>query len=207
MQTPVNATSRRRARRFLALVAGALLLGGCGDGHDWALKNLYGLMPDLRFEMTHAGTGEPVDESAFEGRIVALFFGFTNCDHACPMTMAKLNAAMNRMDTGADAVRVLFVTVDPERDSPETLHEYVTNFGPEFIGLRGNDRQLLELTKRYRTTFSRGEPDAKGDYPVTHSSAVYVFDPEGRVRLMALEEDSVADIARDLEQLARLNGE
>lgn len=206
-------TVTRPARQYLGRSCGllllltvALLIGGCSDSRDWALKELTGLMPSLAFELQNTA-GETVHADAFEGQVVALFFGFTNCPHICPMTLAKLNYAMDRMDEGAEDIRVLFVTVDPERDSPQALEEFVSRFGDQFVGLRGNDDQLIRVTKRYRTTYSRGEPDANGDYPVTHSSAVYIFDRDGQVRLMAREDDSVDEIAADLEQLAALHRE
>ena len=106
------------------------------------------------------------------------------------------------MKAGAADVRVLFVTVDPQRDTESRLHSYVRSFGPEFVGLRGTPSQLAALAKRYRVTYSLGKPDAGGDYEVTHSDAVFVFDRTGRARLLIRPEDPVSAITADLERLS-----
>jgi protein SCO1/2 len=95
-------------------------------------------------------------------------------------------------------VRVLFVSVDPRRDSAEVLKRYASAFGPQFVGLTGTDRQLTALTKRYRVAYRRDAPDSNGDYAVYHSSAVFVFDGEGRVRLLLGPSETTEQVADDL---------
>jgi len=117
-------------------------------------------------------------------------------------TLARLAQALERTkDRGAGSA-VLFVTVDPERDTLARLHEYAQSFGAQFVGLRGTPQQLEALTKRYRVGYSRGVPDAKGDYEVTHGTGVFVFDGTGRSRLLVLPRDSTANITADLDRLA-----
>jgi protein SCO1/2 len=96
---------------------------------------------------------------------------------------------------------VLFVTVDPQRDSAALLRRYVGYFGPQFVGLRGDDAQLQPLTKRYDTSFHRDTPDRDGNYAVQHSSAVYIFDAKGRARLLTDGTDKPAEITHDLHEL------
>lgn len=102
-----------------------------------------------------------------------------------------------------DEVLTLFVSVDPKRDTPERLAEYVNFFGDDIVGLSGSEKQLRELAKRYRTTFGYDEPDADGDYNVSHSSAVYVFDREGNTRLLIRPDLSAEKIRQDIAALVQ----
>ena len=178
----------------------ALVLAACGGGEGWHLKNVTGVVPDLEFRLTD-DSGRKVSAADYRGQAVMLFFGYTNCPDVCPTTLAKLAAAMKQMGEAAQHVRVLFVTVDPKRDTLQVLHEYVRAFGPRITGLRGSQSELQTLAKRYRITYSYGKPDANGDYEVTHSSAVFVFDAEGKARLMVLPDDGQKAIAEDLKRL------
>lgn len=96
---------------------------------------------------------------------------------------------------------MLFVSVDPKRDSPGRLAEWTDHFGPQFIGVTGSEKTLRRLTKRYRVTYSYGEPNDNGFYMISHSSALFVFDPSGRVRLLATPGESVGDVAKVLRTL------
>ena len=108
---------------------------------------------------------------------------------------------MTELGGAADDVRVLFISVDPERDTLEKLAQYVDAFGERFVGLRGSIPRLRDLTKRYRVTFSHGEPDEQGFYDVSHSTAAFIFDREGEIRLLARSSSSIDAIAGDLERL------
>jgi len=187
------------------LVALALLLAACGGGGPWQLKDIKGVVPDLAFDLAD-DSGRNVGAADYRGQVVLLFFGYTNCPDVCPTTLVKLSAALNRMGEAAQRVRVLFVTVDPKRDTLEVLHRYARAFGPRVTGLRGGEAELHALAKRYRISYSYGKPDPSGEYEVTHSSAVFVFDVEGRARLMVLPNDGEQAIARDLERLAGERG-
>jgi protein SCO1/2 len=189
-----------KPRRAWLLVF-VLLLAACGGGKGWHLKNVTGVVPDLEFRLTD-DSGRKVSAADYRGQAVMLFFGYTNCPDVCPTTLAKLAAAMKQMGEAAQRVRVLFVTVDPKRDTREVLHRYVRAFGPGITGLRGSQAELQTLAKRYRITYSYGKPDANGDYEVTHSSAVFVFDAQGKARLMILPGDGAKIIAEDLSRLA-----
>lgn len=169
----------------LTLIA-ALLLTGCfgNDEEDWNGKNISGLMPELEFDLINS-QGKSVSGDDYSGRVRMLFFGFTSCPDVCPTALQKLNQATSGLDPALqDEVLTLFVSVDPKRDTPERLAKYVDFFGDNIVGLTGKEPQLRELAKRYRTTFGYDEPAADGNYAVSHSSAIYVFDREGNPRLL-----------------------
>lgn len=188
-------------RAGLVLVA-VMLLAGCGrpPAKPWGLTDIRGHMPDLKFTLTR-DDGQVVSQSAFTGKLTLLYFGYTHCPDVCPTTLADLGAAIRTLGPQADQVRVLFVSVDPARDSPAILKSYVNAFGPWFVGLTGNQSQLQALTKRYRVAYRLGKPDAQGNYSVYHSSAVFIFDKQGKVRLLADMDDKRDLIAADLKRL------
>jgi len=189
----------------LVAVAACAALAACTQEAQWRTASIDGLMPTLAFEMTDDG-GKPVTAQTYRGKTLLVFFGYTNCPDACPTTLAKLAQALkDTKNQGADT-RVLFVTVDPERDTLSRMHGYVHAFGPWFVGLRGTADELRALTKRYRVTYSHGKPDQDGNYEVTHSTGVFVFDHTGRSRLLVLPRDSATAIAADLDRLAAQSG-
>src|SRR5699024_407254 len=167
------------------------------NAHDIA-----GVMPDMSFELTNED-GNRVDETAYaDDRLTLMFFGYTHCPDICPMTLARLKAAMASLDEDVrNNMNVLFVSVDPERDTPERLKQYTQHFGPQFVGLTGTQKQLTKLTKTMRITYSYSEPDENGFYLVNHSSAVFVFDDEGKVRLLINQDETVDQISEDLQTL------
>lgn len=192
-------------RRWLALASIAALAGlaGCSSRQEpWALNNITGLMPPLEFSLTDQD-GQVVDAAAYRGRLVVLYFGYTHCPDVCPTTLATLSQAIRNLGPDADKVRVLFVTVDPARDTPTVLKQYVNAFGPGFVGLRGDNAALEKLTRRYRVAYSLEKPDAKGNYDVTHSSALFIFDTDGKARLLATGSDKAAPITQDLRRLLK----
>lgn len=179
-----------------------LCLCACArDDSQWNAKNISGLMPALSFELT-GENGKPVTAGDYRGKTVMLFFGFTHCPHFCPTTLSKLGQALNLLsDQQREQVRILFVSVDPERDDIEDIATYTDNFAPEVFGMTDTEAALREFAKQYRTTFSYGEPDENGNYDVSHGLAVYVFDSEGEPRLMILEQQKAEQIAADLRRL------
>ncbi len=189
-------------QRIAASILALLAATACSDDHDYNAKDVSGLMPDLQFELARAPSGETVSEATFEGKVTAVFFGFTHCRNVCPATMAKFSQAIEAMETEhADQVRVLFVSVDPKRDTLERLDEYTSGFGKRIVGLRGEESYLRELTKRYRVTFGYGEPGEDGHYAVSHSSATFIFDESGELRLLARPDQSIQGLKEDLTHL------
>jgi protein SCO1 len=177
------------------------MLAGCDSRTaPFALSDIGGLMPNLELQMNDEN-GRKVAASDYLGRVVLLYFGYTHCPDACPTTLSTLSRAIAELGHAGVKARVLFVTVDPKRDTTAVLQRYVSAFGPQFTGLRGDDAELSRLARRYRVAYRLEPPDADGDYAVDHSSAVFIFDAEGRARLLAHAEDTPEMIAADLARL------
>ncbi len=186
--------------RWIIPVLVTLWLAGCGE-QAWQTKDISDLMPPLAFELVDEN-GNEVTADRFLGKSTLLFFGFTHCPDVCPTTLARLDAATQRMDEAVrDDIRVLFVSVDPRRDDPETLRTYTDAFGPQFIGLTGDKTAIDELTRRYRVTYGYGEEDSNGNYDVSHSSAVFAFNDQGEARLLIRDSDPMDAVVADLERL------
>ena len=196
----------RLLRTVLLALAACALLAACSDkGAAWHTDNIDGLMPTLDFHMTD-DTGQPVTAQTYRGKTVLLYFGYTNCPDVCPTTLAKLAQALKQTPGHGAGEVVLFVTVDPKRDTLQRMREYVQAFGPHIVGLRGTDDELQALIKRYRVTYSYAKPDKYGNYEVSHSSAVFVFDGTGRSRLLVRSSDPADGIAADLSRIAAGGG-
>lgn len=189
--------SGRVAAVWLALLA----LAACARAHPrFVLQDISGLMPTLAFQMTDQD-GRSVSALDYRGEPVLLYFGYTHCPDVCPTTLSTLARALRELGNPAIKVHVLFVTVDPQRDSSPVLKQYLSYFGSWFVGLRGDDAELTALTKRYRVAYHLEPPDKYREYAVNHSSAVFLFDRDGRPRLLAGTSDTAEAIAQDLRQL------
>lgn len=185
------------------ILACAALTAGCShDDGPWQLTDVSGHLPDLAFQLTE-DTGQSVSAAAFAGRTTLVYFGYTHCPDVCPETMARLMQVLEKLPAAdAKQVRILFISVDPARDTPEALHAYVGAFDAEHIrGLTGTNAQVEALAKRYRIAYQMEKRDPKGNYEVTHSSAVYIFDRAGHARLLATSGDSPDAIAHDLRRV------
>lgn len=192
-------------KRLLSLIltVSVLTLTGCfGDEEQWHGKDISGLMPELDFELSGTN-GQTVTPQDSAGTIRLLYFGFTSCPDVCPTTLSDLRKAVNQLpENYRNDVTTLFVSVDPKRDTPERLESYASFFGDNVVGLTAAEPALRELTKRYRTTFGYDEPDADGNYNVSHSSAVYVFDRSGEARLLIRPGLTTQQVSEDLAHLA-----
>lgn len=195
-------SSFNRFARMAAAMAVAVALAACTrDEPGWHLTNVTGHLPDLSFTLT-GGDGRPVDASAFRGRVALVYFGYTHCPDVCPETMARLMEVLAKLGPRANDVRILFVSVDPARDTPQALQSYVAAFDAAHArGLTGSDGQIESLAKRYRVAYQMEQRDPSGGYEVTHSSAVYIFDAHGRARLLATDDDSPDAIAADVRRI------
>lgn len=187
--------------RLAWLLGLALLVSACHHDSPWATKDISGLMPKLAFDLTETEREAPVHAADYHGWIKLLYFGYTHCPDVCPMTLQRLQAAVSKLGKQAKQVRILFVTVDPQRDSVQELGRYASYFGPQVVGLWGDQAALRALTKPYRVSYGYGKPDAKGNYSVSHSSAVYVFDRIGEARLLVRPTDPDQAIIHDLKRL------
>ena len=164
------------------------------------MTDIAGLVSPLRFHLTDQD-GRALTAADFHGDVVLLYFGYTHCPDACPTTLATLANALRTLGPQASSARVLFVTVDPRRDTAAVLKQYVSAFGPQFIGLRGDSAELTDLMKRYRVSIHYEKPDKTGAYAVDHSSAVFIFGKNGRARLLAEEGAAATAVAADLRPL------
>ncbi len=179
----------RMAALFLAL-----LLAGCGRG-GFHMSDISGGMPALDFHLTRAD-GAAVTGASYRGKVVALYFGYTNCPDVCPTTLTNLTDMLAKV--GSSDVRVLFVTVDPARDTAAALRQYAAAFSSQVEGLRGSDNQLANLARRYRVAYSVKQSPT---YEVMHSNAVFFFDRQGRARLVTTSTDDTAAMADDVKRL------
>ncbi len=189
-----------RSHRWLgAAILACSLLAACSGGQPWKTHDISGLVPDLAFTLADE-QGRQVGPQDYRGKVTLLFFGYTHCPDVCQTTMAELAQTL-RASGGRDDARVLFVTVDPARDTTAVMREYVHAFGPQFVGLRGDAAAIDALARRYRVSYTFGKPDAQGNYEVTHGSAVFVFGREGEARLVFTPKDAPDAKAEDLRQL------
>jgi protein SCO1/2 len=169
---------------FVAL-ATILLMGILSSGSAaWNSTDVSGALPPLAFTMTRASDGKTVTAADLKGKVVLLYFGYTFCPDVCPTTLLNISDMLKSLGKEADDVRVLFVTVDPNRDTLPVLKQYTNAFAPQIVGLRGTPDQLATLAKRYRVSYSVKPASQGHPYEVTHSSAVYVFDRQSNIKLL-----------------------
>ncbi len=189
----------------LFAVATIALLSGCDDGAKWRSTDISGSSQPLEFAMPRASDGKRVTEADYRGEVVMLYFGYTFCPDVCPTTLANVSRILDRLGSAARQVRVLFVTVDPNRDTLPALADYVKNFAPQIEGLRGGPDELAALARRYRVAYSVTPKTKDEPYQVTHSSAIYVFDKSGAARLLVspliVSNVDIAGVTSDLERL------
>jgi protein SCO1 len=195
-------------RKFTLLLAGTLianLLAMSSAARAWYSTDIAGSLPALAFTMTRATDANEVNAVTYKGKVTLLYFGYTFCPDVCPTTLLNLTMILKKLGPLADDVRVLFVTVDPERDTLRVLKQYTSAFAPQTVGLRGTADQLAELAKRYRVAYSVNPATKDHPYEVIHSSAVYVFDRSGEARLLisglAVENPDLDAVADDLRTL------
>jgi protein SCO1/2 len=183
------------------LMSLAALLMGCSP-EPVALRNTdltgatFGRQLNL---MDHHGQARTLAD--FQGRVIVVFFGYTSCPDICPTMLARLAEVLKTLGADAPRVQVLFVTVDPERDSAERLKDFVPWFNPTFLGLRGDAGQTKAVTDEFRIFAARKPVEGELGYVIDHSSGAYVFDPAGRLRLYVKDTTSVDDIAADIRLL------
>ncbi|MEX3924141.1 SCO family protein [Paraburkholderia sp. BR10936] len=187
---------------------GTLVLEGCGQQPP-AFSNL-DITGNTQFGKDFAlpdTSGKTRTLADFKDKVVVLFFGYTHCPDVCPTTMAELSQALQQL--GPDAakrVQVLFVTVDPERDTPQILGQYAAAFNPTFIGLRpANEDQLKQVAKDFRVYYAKVPGNTPDSYTMDHTAASYVFDTTGKLRLFARDGQGVTPWLHDLKILLGSN--
>lgn len=178
----------------------ALLVAGCAEPPRFQSTDISGVDWGKDFSLTDHH-GQPRHLADFRGKVVVLFFGYTQCPDVCPTTLAAMRAAMSRLGQDAARVQVLFATLDPARDTQQLLAEYVPSFDPGFLGLRGDEANIAALAKDFKVFYSKQPGTAPGSYSIDHSTGSYVFDPQGRLRLMVRHGETPENVAADFKLL------
>ena len=145
--------------------------------------------------------GKPRSLADFKGKAVVVFFGYTHCPDVCPTTMSEMAAVMQQLGPQADRVQVLFITVDPERDTQELLSKYVPAFDPRFLGLTGDKAATEKVAKDFKVFYQKVAGKEAGNYSMDHTAGSFVFDPQGRIRLFVRHGQGAEPIAHDLKIL------
>lgn len=169
---------------------------------ETSIHRIRGFLPDLRFALQGAG-GKTITQEAFADKVVLLFFGYASCPDICPTTMAQLSQVVSNLGERADEVRIVFISVDPHRDTPEVLQAYVSAFNSHAIGLTGTEKQVADVARRYRVAYqiekpTGGNPD---NYEVTHGRGIYIFDQKGRARFLASDSESIDSLTASVREL------
>lgn len=187
------------------LIIGAVLavlhLSGCSRAEaPFHATDISGAEFGRSFALTDH-TGRRVASADFLGKAVVIFFGYTQCPDICPTTLATMKGAMNLLGAEADRVQVLFVTVDPERDTPELLAAYVPWFDTRFLGLYGDAPTTLATAQEFHVFYSKVQGKTALGYSIDHSATSYAYDPQGRLRLLIRHGETPENIAADLRKL------
>jgi protein SCO1/2 len=194
----MNSIERLRTQALALLL---LILLGLGAAQA-AVHPVRGFLPDLRFTLQGAG-GATVTQEDFAGKVVLMFFGYASCPDICPTTMTQLAQVTEALGDDAEQVRIVFVSVDPHRDTPDILQAYVDQFDRHAIGLTGGESAIADVARRYRVAYEIEKPSADDPthYTVAHSRGIYCFDQQGRARWLAPDTESQDDILAALRPL------
>jgi protein SCO1/2 len=191
---------------FLRLLGAALLMlssAGCAPPRPgFNNTDVTGSDCCKDFRLTDHG-GKVRTLADFRGKAVVMFFGYTQCPDVCPTTMLEMKAVLQQLGADAQRVQVLFVTLDPERDTRELLSGYVPAFDPSFLGLYGDMEATAKTAKEFRVFYQKQKGSTPSSYTLDHTAGSYVFDPQGRVRLFVRHGDGGANLVADLRTLLK----
>jgi len=178
----------------------ATLLAGCSEPPRFVSTDLSKVDWGKDFNLTdHNGKARRLAD--FHGKAVVLFFGYTQCPDVCPTTLSTMREAMKLLGEDAKRVQVLFVTVDPARDTPQLLAQYVPAFDPSFLGLYADEKTIAALAKDFKVFYAKQPGSTPGNYSVDHSTGSYAFDPQGKLRLLLRHGETPANVTADLKLL------
>lgn len=185
----------------------AALIAGCDaapKAPSFRLTDVTGAEFARGFQLTDHN-GKPRTLADFRGKVVVVFFGFMHCPDACPTTLGELALAMKELDKDAARIQVLFVTVDPERDTPAVLSQYVPAFHADFLGLYGDAEATARTAKEFKVFYQK-QPRPGGSYSIDHSAGSFLFDPAGRLRLFAQYGQGAQPLLHDIRILLQQDG-
>ncbi len=186
-----------------ALFASIFLLTACSDTKpQFKAVDITGADYSQNFSLPDQ-FGKTRTIADFKGKAVVVFFGFAQCPDVCPTSMAELAEVKKMLGKDGDRLQGIFITVDPERDTPEVLKAYMENFDPSFLALRGTLEQTAATAKHFKTYYKKVEGKTASSYTMDHSAGSYVFDPEGRVRLYTRYGSGAAALADDIKLLLK----
>lgn len=197
----VFSTHRRSVLRGAAAVALAGVLAGCGQSAPAFKGNdISGTQLGKKLALTdHNGQARTLQD--FSGKVTVVFFGFTQCPDVCPTSLAELSQVMQKLGADADRVQVLMVTVDPERDTPQILKQYVTTFDPRFLGLTGTPDQIKQAAASFKAYYAKVPTEDGKNYTMDHTAAFYLFDGHGESRVLANNTLGADALAHDIKAL------
>ncbi|MBA4177893.1 MAG: SCO family protein [Leptothrix sp. (in: Bacteria)] len=182
----------------------ALALSACDGAQPTPFKAIditgAGYAQDLNLPDTDGRVRHIAD---FKGKLTVVFFGFTQCPDVCPTTMLELAAVKKALGADGDRVQGVFVSIDPERDTPEVLKAYVANFSPDFVALRGSLDQTKDIAKRFKVFYAKVPGKTEGSYTMDHTAGSYVFDAQGKVRLFTRYGSGAEALTHDLRLLLK----
>jgi protein SCO1/2 len=192
-----------RRRILPALIAVACLLGGCGQSTapKFQLTDVTGADFGKSLALTDH-SGKPRTLADFQGNVVVIFFGYTQCPDVCPTTLAEMAKVVKDLGADGEKVQVLLVSVDPERDTRELLKQYVTAFNPSFLGLVGDAEATARAAKEFKV-YVQKQPTRDGRYSVDHSAGTFILDQQGRLRLFAPSGAGAPAIVADIRTLLK----
>jgi protein SCO1/2 len=190
----------RFINHLFAMALGVAVVA-CGRATQSDTTDISGVMPALSFSMVRANDGMAVNAADYRGKVTLLYLGYTHCPDECPTTLANLGIALKRLGVSAKDVRVLFVTVDPARDTLPVLKKYVNAFAPQIDGLRGSENQIAVLARRYRVLYAVTPAGPGHDYQVMHADSLFLFDKAGRARFVTMSTQDTAALAARIRSL------
>jgi len=190
----------RAALRMLATLAVACALSACDGGTpSFQGSDISGTHLGQGLSLTDQD-GKPVTLKDYQGKVVVVFFGFTQCPDVCPTSLAQLAQVMQQLGKDADSVQVVLVTVDPERDTPEVLRQYVKAFDQRFVGLTGTPEQIKQAAGSFKAYYAK-VPGEDGNYTMDHTAAFYLLDKQGEARVLANNAAGAEALVHDIRQL------
>ena len=185
----------------VAAVVLALTLAACSPGSP-KFKNtdITGVPYARGFELTDQN-GQRRKLADFRGKVVSIFFGYTQCPDVCPTTLAEMKEVREKLGPEASRLQVVFITVDPERDTPSLLKNYLAAFDPSFIGLTGTPEEIAAVAKDFKVFYEKVPGKNPGEYTMNHTAGSYVYDASGHIRLFVRHGQGPEVLAGDLKTL------